>query len=89
MLPVIESTHGDYARFATGTADGANTVFMTHWGFAPHTQPKVFLNGALQSPGIGEDYLINWSEVGKFTFIAAPEETDKVTCEYWAIGDNS
>lgn len=89
MLPVIESTHGEYPRFASGSADGVNSVFVTHWGFAPHTQPKIFKNGVLQSLGANEDVVINWSEIGKFTFNTVPNDTDKVTIEYWAIGDNS
>ena len=89
MLPLIESTDGDYPKFSSGFADGSNKEFVCQWGFAPHTQPKVFMNGVLQSPGLGEDYLIKWSEIGKIEFITAPTNGSKITIEFWAIGDNS
>jgi hypothetical protein len=63
----------------TGTKNGSNKDF-TLSGTPVSGSEMVFLNGILQEPGSGNDYVINTNTI---TFEVAPVSTDKIFATYW------
>lgn len=63
----------------SGAIDGANTAFSVAFAFVAGTL-QVYLNGDLQEPGSGADYVLTGGT--GFQFTLAPKVGDKVLTAY-------
>lgn len=72
--------------YLSGTINGSNTIFLVSNASFVSGTLLVWMNGQLQTQGVGYDWTETYSMSGTFSFATAPIAGDIISCEYGIPG---